>query len=66
MILRNIFADLAEAFGDDFRNSKIIVREGNNRKLAYKGAAIKTPAELLDREVLVQSNELGKALYVVK
>jgi hypothetical protein len=48
MILRSEFSQLAQSYGDEFRNALVRVRLWRNRKLIYRGRAIDIPQEILD------------------
>ena len=65
-MLRNQFSELTTKYGDEFRNSIVIVREGFNGKNIYKGKAIATPKEILDRKVIGISSYKNITVWVIE
>lgn len=65
-MLRSTFIEMAERFGEEFRNHMVIVKDMAGRTL-YKGKAINIDRRILDDNVLVCASTEGKAIvYEVK
>jgi len=67
MTLRELYIDLAMNYGDEFRQSKVIITDIDGKTVCYRGKAKNTPTELLDKRLLVTSSTRnGKTVFKIE
>lgn len=67
MTLRELYIDLAMHYGDEFRQSKVIITDINGKIVYYEGKAKNTPKELLDKRLFItSSNKKGMTVFKIE